>query len=260
MIKNLIKNNKVLFSSALLFKEFLTRASFSSVESNLQGYYNDLNNTGITVIPDVFNEELCDSLINGIENTPQELVKVYDNDIRIWNFNNHNKECLEKFSLNTEFSSLGEAYSREELVFQTTMAGRVSYKLNSMGSGGSWHRDSFSKQFKAMVYLVDVDEDNGPFQYLEGSHYMKNILKTIFFYNKSDLANYSRLDNDVVTAISNNESLTIKTCAAKKGSVVLFDSRGIHRGMPMKKGVRYALTNYYVAKSYYQKNVNVWDA
>src|SRR5947208_506487 len=38
------------------------------------------------------------------------------------------------------------------------------------GSGDGWHRDGHSFQFKSILYLSDVNDTNGPFEFLPGSH------------------------------------------------------------------------------------------
>ena len=49
-----------------------------------------------------------------------------------------------------------------------------------------------------------------------------------------------------------DEEITYFT--APKGTLVLADVRGLHTGMPIKKGHRYSVFNYYIAKSSHQPN------
>ena len=56
---------------------------------------------------------------------------------------------------------------------QQFLAGNIKYILNGKGSGNGWHRDELFYKYrytKAMIYLNDVNLNNGPFQYLEKSH------------------------------------------------------------------------------------------
>ena len=46
------------------------------------------------------------------------------------------------------------------------MANKVIYKDYNLGSGQGWHKDNIARQLKFMIYLNDVDSENGPFQYL----------------------------------------------------------------------------------------------
>ena len=48
-----------------------------------------------------------------------------------------------------------------------------------------------------------------------------------------------------VEKILNDGPERLKTLTAKAGTVVLVDTSTIHRGLPLKNGTRYALTNYF---------------
>ena len=49
------------------------------------------------------------------------------------------------------------------------LAARIRFMEGNLGSGGGWHRDSpHRSQFKALMYLTDVTESTGPFEYLDG--------------------------------------------------------------------------------------------
>jgi ectoine hydroxylase-related dioxygenase (phytanoyl-CoA dioxygenase family) len=57
------------------------------------------------------------------------------------------------------------------------LLGWIRHREGNLGSGAGWHRDSpFSHQFKALLYLSDVTEDNGPFEFIEGSHRRASLL------------------------------------------------------------------------------------
>ena len=88
------------------------------------------------------------------------------------------------------------------------------------------------------LYLDNVLEENGPFQYLKYSHKPRNIMR----YEKYGFKpKQSRFDNDVIDTIDEKPM----TMTGNKGDLILVDTRGIHRGMPIQSGTRYALTNYY---------------
>ena len=88
------------------------------------------------------------------------------------------------------------------------------------------------------MYLNDVTPENGPFQIIPKSSSLNfHILKT----NTPD--KYQFTDNEIQNYISSSDQ--IKEITAKAGTLVLFDTNCIHRGKPITKGTRYALTNYY---------------
>ena len=55
-------------------------------------------------------------------------------------------------------------------LFAMNMANRVTFSSNNNGSGNGWHKDAYRKQFKSLLYLNNVDNNNGPFQLLKKSN------------------------------------------------------------------------------------------
>ncbi len=49
-----------------------------------------------------------------------------------------------------------------------------------------------------------------------------------------------------VDKIIENDPDRLKTLTGKAGTLVLVDTSIIHRGIPVKNGIRYALTNYFL--------------
>ena len=83
-----------------------------------------------------------------------------------------------------------------------------------------WHHDAHRKQLKAMIYLDDVSRDGQRMDYLPGTH-------RIWHRFKRGEAGYqeTRLPNEAVAAYG--EPLR---CEGPAGTVVLFDTNGLHRG------------------------------
>jgi len=134
-----------------------------------------------------------------------------------------------------------------------TLAARLDFKPENAGSGGGWHRDTiYEKQFKAIVYLTDVNETHGPFQYISGTHTFQSKVDLIKHYGITH--NQNRLTHDEVINISSTPKYTLHTLSGKAGTLILTDTSGIHRGKPIELGSRYALTNYYFQKSIFKQN------
>jgi len=64
----------------------------------------------------------------------------------------------------------------------------------------------------------------------------------------------TRLTQDTIKPLLESDPERLKTFEAKKGSVILVDTSGIHRGAPVQDGERYALFNYYMPESEYDKD------
>ena len=133
-----------------------------------------------------------------------------------------------------------------------TLAGHITAIPGNLGSGGGWHRDSYTNQFKTILYLTDVDEDHGPFQFIKRSHRLGAMI-----HDRRIAAmtlGQSRIGNDQIEALIAEEPRRLMTLTGPAGTLVLTDTTGIHRGMPIRAGERVALTNYY----YPRKLVSGW--
>ncbi|MEX2113603.1 MAG: phytanoyl-CoA dioxygenase family protein, partial [Pirellulales bacterium] len=125
-----------------------------------------------------------------------------------------------------------------------TLANRVRVVPGNLGSGGGWHRDTpWERQFKALVYLVDVGPKNGAFEYLPRSHHVSFMTRTIA--SCGIRLGQNRLSEEEIARIVQRTGVAPVRLTAPAGTLILTDSSGIHRGSPIEEGERYAMTNYY---------------
>jgi len=108
-------------------------------------------------------------------------------------------------------------------------------------SGGGWHRDNHDCQFKSIMYLTDVDESQGNFQWITNSS------KRHIGYPTPRTASYNtRYADDVVDSIvETNKSCELVNITGPKGTVILADTTYIHRGKVIEADERKAITQYY---------------
>ncbi len=133
-----------------------------------------------------------------------------------------------------------------------TLAGRITSVPGNRGSGGGWHRDSFTNQFKAIIYLNDVDVRGGPFQFIRGSHQLGAMIhdRRVGALTVSQ----SRIRDQQIAALVDEHPERLLTLTGAAGTLILADTTGLHRGMPIVSGTRHALTNYY----YPPRVVSAW--
>jgi hypothetical protein len=152
-------------------------------------------------------------------------------------------EILDFFN-NSFALSVAENYFGGKISNSNTLAAKLNYKKGNAGSGDGWHRDAYYFQFKAIVYLSDVELKDGPFQMIEKSHRFRNVLKDTICMN-SDIDS-SRYTNRQVNKVIQEDPRRLKKFTAKAGTLIFADTSSIHAGLPLKRtGERYALTNYY---------------
>jgi hypothetical protein len=203
---------------------------------------------GFSVLPGFLNADFCATLKNEIDRlivTHEDILwsDKHDSDRRIFGANEVSEE-INAFYEDPFITDLTSRYEKRAIKSGFTMAARMKWKPDNLGSGGGWHRDDATrKQVKAIAYLSDVDDNNGPFQYLIGSHKPIDVLKKQWGYDLKYKQN--RFENEVVDEMIKDHPDRLRTFKAPAGTVIIVDTRGIHRGKPMEEGVRYALTNYY---------------
>ena len=148
-----------------------------------------------------------------------------------------------KLAEDLDLLELGELVNQEKTYCAFTL-GNWLKNGNNGSSGGGWHRDSFYKQFKALLYLTNVNQENGPLQVLPGSHHLNTVLSGI----KKVGLNYmqDRISDIEVSRLEKILSISRETITSNEGTLVLFNSSMIHRGSPIISGERFALTNYYM--------------
>jgi len=231
---------------AAIWNEQGERAAVA-VAPGLQAHVANLKRDGYSVLPGYYSRELCakirsqiDAAIVGQPENVQADPKGADH--RLYGAENLSPE-IRAFHDDPFIRSVGEAYGGWRLTNLSTLGARLEAKADNLGSGQGWHRDSFHFQYKGMVYLDDVGPDSGPFQLMRDSHKPLQVLLDTFRANLPT-APRSRLTDAEVAQLDPDGRRT-KTFTAEAGTLVLFDSTTIHRGMPIRSGLRYALTNYF---------------
>jgi hypothetical protein len=141
--------------------------------------------------------------------------------------------------------TIAAAFYGKESITWFQVLGSIAASERNLGSGSGWHRDSpFSHQFKAILYLCDVSIENGPFEYCMGSH-----LRTSVHRVAQHLGIPPRQYRFTAEQIQQIETAGVvqkrSTLTARKGTLLLIDSRGLHRGKPLVAGERLAVTRYY---------------
>jgi hypothetical protein len=231
--------------------EFFIRKIRVLITAKSKGVENEvieLKKNGIIVIPNYLTKEKCDryrELIDNYVDNENSNVWMDDEkaDHRLYFINEINDEFKEYYD-SSYFKKVLSSYLGTSNPSGMLLAGKISNKENNKGSGGGWHRDSpVSHQFKAVCYLNDVDDNNGPFQYIPGSHKNSNVL--FAYFKKVFKAGQYRFTEFDVENYTSKFDKRVSTISGGAGSLVLVDTKGIHRGKPLNEGTRYVLFCYY---------------
>jgi hypothetical protein len=104
------------------------------------------------------------------------------------------------------------------------------YLNQSVTNTRGYHADTYSGKFKSFVYLTDVpDRSYGPFAYIKGTHKKSGVTR-----KASQLVN--RLQSDPPTDAVFYDDDEALICTAPKGSLIVANQAGYHRGIPQEQG------------------------
>ncbi len=247
MIKELLKTARQIW-----YERKPNYKSLDKEGEDVSKIVSNLNKEGVVVLNEYFSKEKVEILKSEVdrlftENKDFVWTDSANSDNRLHGTQRKSDE-INEFNQNSFFWKIADVFLGENAVPFSTLAGRLFAADENAGSGGGWHRDTphESRQVKCILYLNDVELENGPFQYLHGTQHQGSLLRNIWRHNiKYGQARF--LDEEVERLIA-DKYYSVKTYTAKAGTVILANTFGIHRGMPIQVNQRYALTNYYYVK------------
>jgi hypothetical protein len=224
-------------------------------------YANEIRENGFAIVENFYSVDECKKLIDEIDS----LVKNGRKNGYLWVDSEHSDErifgaesysnLIKKYHDSQFIKSVADSYFKGSMECVTTLAASLKPTEGNKGSGGGWHYDARYFEFKSLVYLTDVEIENGPFQILKKSHHIIEKIKHLF-YMENDGLSLRMSDEDVGNVISKNPDL-YHVITGRAGTLVLVDTSSIHAGMPIKSGRRYSLFNYYYPlyeNSQYRRN------
>ncbi len=219
-----------------------------SLQPGFDEILSSLHRDGVAVIADYWPRERCGTARTEID----RMMKEHPACIRHFSANSDKRmfgvetlgDCCATFHHDAFLKSVGEIEFGFALYNLVTLGARIDATTSNRGSGDGWHRDAFGYQFKAILYLCDVTEENGPFEYVPGSQ------KSWRAGLDGALGRYpvppeSRIARESMDALVRQRKIAPRHFEAKAGTVILANTAGVHGGAPLKSGLRYALTNYY---------------
>lgn len=239
-MKNLVAIIKEILEFFL--REITSFFKYTSLDTKL---YKKFKNQGYLILEKKLNGSLCDKIIKSFEESVSKNNTWLDetgSDTRLFYAQDYIKEIDD--ILNDElFNSISTKFYGKKIKNKFSLMNRVVPVEGNLGSGGGWHRDSpTTHQLKVMIYLSDVKKGNGQFQYLEKSFRKSDIFKSIFKYNWGGKYRYEEKD---ILRYTKDFGSKIIDIIGDKGTIVIVDTKGIHRGSPIINGKRYAIFNYY---------------
>lgn len=209
---------------------------------------------GFFILPNVYEEKFCISAINFIDNytDPNFLeVNYAGTEQRIWD-----SQKLDSLlgSFYEDCNNILSSIYKKEYIATTLLAirnkplldGDVESRLNR------WHIDSFNHQLKIFLFLTDVSEESGPFEFIPKTHrrlfkfsmLMKGNYFNLSNFLKENKRKYQNLNEGFIQGLLEKE-YKVKPVICSAGTMLIVDTSSIHRARPCKAKSRYALTAYF---------------
>ena len=221
------------------------------LKPKINSLINILKCYGICIFENFYNEEYIIKFNNEFEKIfliEKNKIQILDkedcsNDERIFNCEKYSEFIKDNFSNNNFLNQVALNFTNKSLN-KKTLINKIVYEDGKVkNSGAGWHRDNHECQFKALLYLNDVHENNGCFQFISNSS------KNHIGFPKPRTNNYNtRFHDNVIEDILNfeNNECKLYNITGKAGTLLLVDTTYIHRGNIIKEGKRYAITQYFI--------------
>ena len=240
-------------------KKFQNKQDIELLDPKHNGIIDNIKQKGYFVVEDFYSIDECKLLRDEVD----RVISLKQDDSSFWTDSctadkrvfgaEINSKLINKFHENKFLLDVAQNYFGSTVFNSNTLAGRIEAKEGNVGSGEGWHRDSHHFQFKAIVYLSDVTLDNGPFQIIESSHRSGNVLRNTVTMKVDSMT--TRYTDEQIQKVIDEDTTKYKVFTAKAGTLIFADTSALHTGMPLKRGDRYALFNYYHPSFYDKKSM-----
>lgn len=231
---------------------------------NILDAVESLNNNGFWISPIKLEERLVDNIVENLKNIPffmrgklktvkgyqkTEAEKISSNAAwvidqqNILNIDEVQRLVIDPFILGVT----GQYLSGQPIHVQSNCWWSTAFETNKTALSANaqlFHQDKeFVKFLKLFLYLNDVDETNGAHVYVSGSHRDNRFEKEQGYKISSRLS-----DEQIAKKYDKKDILTMK---GKKGTIILEDTSGFHKGAPVLKGHRLLMQLEYTNSMYF---------
>lgn len=236
----------------------------------------DLNDYGISTVPNFLEKKDLDQIIKDIqpeikkiiESIPKKKRYYRNSKMGIYRLYEISKlfKVTKKIFYNSSFvRNIAKYYiSRNVEFYQDMVEIRQPLKkklIEMKSSSDNYHFDDWKIRLKFFLLLSDVGKEDSPMCYLKKSHKIPLITKKIEYYLNGKKGNYGYHSNAEIRQIKKKYNLKEQICTFKAGTLIIADTRGLHKGTPLKKSsnprIQLALYSDIRHKKWNPKNINI---
>ena len=214
----------------------------------------ELQHKGYLVLPSLLDEKTCDELTRFALSTPGVARAMDEGEADQPSSGIYSREEPTSTKFDYDASRILENGSVQKLLVDNSLLSLIQGYLGSLPivdlvamwwsssykstpdreAAQLWHFDmDRPKWLKVFVYLTDVGSENGPHSFIEGTHRRFGIP----FALRSK--GYVRLTDEEISNHFSKERIVELT--GKRGTVIVEDTRGLHKGVPVITGDRLIL-------------------
>tara|TARA_R100001082_G_C4363634_1_gene160673 strand:- start:2408 stop:3040 length:633 start_codon:yes stop_codon:yes gene_type:complete len=199
----------------------------------------ELRENGYAILPDYWSKDKCQEALDQLESIPMQAFEGGQGGDKRFQHTNRYSESANEFLNDAFIQDIANNYSKCKDADRVMTTVLNHYPDRESDSGGGWHVDSKQPhQFKALLYLTDVDEDNGPFTFVRKS---RDIVKDLPMHSNN------RITDETVE--ENVDPSDVIECLGPAGTCILADTTFLHRGKKIEKGKRVVYTTYFYDRS-----------
>ena len=254
-ITKYLKNNKLYFN--LIKRRYNYYTSYTNeVPNEYKDVFNTLVKDGVVTIPNFISNDVIDQILIETDESLNRVIKNDYDDTKHFYFPNYGiyqvHEC-EKISPASNLffqhdmiNKIAAAYVWKNVSsYQKMIEVRPDPGRESVSD--VFHFDDWRHRFKAFLYLTDVNENHAPFVYLKGSHIPGKWRerKEYEYYRDGKIGSYGSFFMQEVNHLKSTHNFQETMCLGKKGTLILTDTRGLHKGTPLVSGKRILLANFF---------------
>jgi hypothetical protein len=221
-----------------------------SVPKSVARHAKTLASDGVVVLDGYLDEAACDSVRRRIESTFEEGIPEAAPDEDYGDLVSRGEPVvnrrsgkwddgmLDVFNMASEISELASFKQDDDIAQIVERATEEPYSPDnvnvyinrSVTNTRDFHADTYTGKFKSFLYLTDVpDESYGPFSYVRGSHEKSALIR-----RGSKLVNRVRGSPETDAVVYDESDRVV--CTASKGTLIIADQSGYHRGIPQDEG------------------------
>lgn len=274
----IIKLLKFFFNVSIYYSDVYLNRLLSKKISNryFHKISEEVKKEGICVIPNFISKKESLKIRKDLEPILKKLVKKplnkrryfrdsYKGIFRLYQIKKIISKSQKFFFNNYVIKNFSKYYISNNVEFYQDMAEirqPLKKKLSLMrSSSDNYHFDDWKIRLKYFLILSDVTKDDAPMCYIKKSHKLMLFKKKFEYFYNGKLGNYGYFSNNEVKKLKKKYDLKEEICTCKIGTLIVVDTRGIHKGTPLRRinnpRIQLGLYSDTRQKKWNPKNINI---